>query len=363
MQPVTSRVLVFGEAKTESGQLIQFHCSPDDLTNVQKLLAKIPYLNVAVTGEVAIGHGASKRFSRYTITQHRYAGGGGYIEVLEIANPPDGRCGIVIHNYQGSKGSIFTEWSSVQDAVNAYEAEFTDANIRNRRQSLPGFIRRVDCHGLTPWFYAVGTQVLFGDFVLPENMQDDPVYRCGQKFLVYDTDATPTIKTCVGSRFITRVESQYVHKTYHYRLVYWDDGTVWDDHSYRGRQPRPLLENEIWITEALEQFRKLLTGFSRQFTINFTDGTRFIGRISIPRSSPVNVQGDYFVRVWVRGKKSPTEGWVRNFEPNPETPTLLKYISHRLAPPGNVVTRIQVLDQDKLVRGKKWAGVFWNPKS
>lgn len=363
MQPVTSRTLVFGEVKTESGQLIQFHCSPDDLTNVRQLLAKIPYLNVAVTGEVAIGHGGSKRFSRYTITQHRYAGGGGYIEVLEIANPPDGRCGIVIHNYQGSKGSTFTEWSSVQDAVNAYEAEFIGSGHASHRQSLPGFIRSVDCHGLTPWFYAVGTQVLFGDFVLPENMQDDPVYRCGQKFVVYDSNRIPTIKTCVGCREITVDATRYIHNRYSYRRIYWDDGTIWDDRDSIRYLPRPLRDNEIWITEALDQFRKLLTGFSRQFAINFTDGTRFIGRISIPRSSPVNVQGDYLVRVWLKGKKQPTQGWVRNFEPTPEAPTLLQYISHKLAPPGNVVTRIEVIDQERLVRGKKWAGVFWNPKS
>ncbi len=353
----------FGEARTDDGQLVRFTCSPEELETVREYIAiHIRSVDIPTTNHSQTSHGAYGRLSRYSIRQHRYAGGsGGFIEVLEITAPPDDRCGIVIHDHWGGQ-SNFSEWLSLEQATNNFETVVGNSEL-DRLKKLPGFIRHVNCSYLTPWFYAVGTQVLFGDFVLPENMQDDPVYRCGQKFVVYDTYATPTIKTCVGCRFITRVESQYVHKTYHYRLVYWDDGTVWDDHNYHGRQPRPLLENEIWITEALEQFRKMLTGLSRQFTINFTDGTRFIGRISIPRSSSVNVQGDYFVRVWVRGKKSPIEGWVRNFEPTPEAPTLLQYISHKLATQGNVVTRIEVIDQDNLVRGKKWAGVFWNPKS
>ena len=353
----------FGETRTDDGRLVRFTCSPEELETVREYIAiHIRSVDIPTTNHSQTSHGAYGRLSRYSIRQHRYAGGsGGFIEVLEITDPPDDRCGIVIHDHWGGQ-SNFSEWSSLEQATNNFETVVGNSEL-DRLKKLPGFIRQVNCSYLTPWFYAVGTQVLFGDFVLPENMQDDPVYRCGQQFVVYDAHHIPTIKTCIGTRFITREESRYVHRAYSHRLVYWEDGTIWDDSRQSTQPPRPLLEKELWISEAIQQFRRLLTGEVTEFTINFTDDTRFIGKVVTPKSTATNVEGDYLVQVNFKGKKQPSKGWVRNFIPTPETPSLIQFITHKLAARGEIVSSIEILDQVTQVKGKKWSGVYWNPAS
>ena len=69
--------------------------------------------------------------------------------------------------------------------------------------NLEGFKRRVVCNALTPWFYAIGDEELIGDYAFPEGFQDDPVYRLGKRFVVFDHDGVPEIKTCMGARFLT----------------------------------------------------------------------------------------------------------------------------------------------------------------
>ena len=102
-------------------------------------------------------HGAYNSYMLFEIVQHEYAGGGpeeggwGYVEVLEIKNPPNGRWGIVIHNRTSDKGSVFTEWETVKDARAAFAKTIYDNT--DTYPKLPGFKRRVVCGIKLPWFY------------------------------------------------------------------------------------------------------------------------------------------------------------------------------------------------------------------
>ncbi len=108
--------------------------------------------------------------SIYNIVQHKYAGGGhsgcgGYIEVLEIKDSPDKKCGIIVHEYLTHIGHTFTEWQTLKDALFAYDKCWGNEDNHNVFPTLTGFIRRVVCRDLTPWFYA--QNYIAGDYVPP----------------------------------------------------------------------------------------------------------------------------------------------------------------------------------------------------
>jgi len=68
-----------------------------------------------------VPHGTYERPSRYQITQHNYAASMvAYIELLEIADPPDGRCRWVIHKYYAGE-TWFMEWEDLATAQAAFE--------------------------------------------------------------------------------------------------------------------------------------------------------------------------------------------------------------------------------------------------
>ena len=127
----------------------------------------------------SIGHGAYCRESRFDITQHKYAGGGepgaggkycgGYIEVLEVKNPPLGQWPIVVHEWHTDcfeTESLFTEFATLSNAI-----LFFDRNWGRRTTGLhqlaKGFVRHVRCGECVPWFYATNGQTIVGDFVVP----------------------------------------------------------------------------------------------------------------------------------------------------------------------------------------------------
>ena len=139
-------------------------------------------------GHVRIGCG---QFTRYHAVQHRYMGGEyGYIEVLEIKNPPEGRECFITYQYHerpwrveesgwtnredwGKTGvtvsQVFAEWASLAAARKGLDRYMT-WGIRSRTDPapLPGFIRRVVCGSKSPWFYAKGDEQVEGDFVLAQ---------------------------------------------------------------------------------------------------------------------------------------------------------------------------------------------------
>jgi len=370
----------FGECRTGIGQLVQFECRPGEEKEVKEFFnCHIRKINIPNTKNIGnTQHGSCGRFSRFNIVQHKYAGGGypgcgGYIEVLEIKNPPDHRCNFVVckvHQSSYENRSFFTEWKTLAEAINAFEEYWRNSKLEEDPGKLPGFIRLVNCGALTPWFYAMGDEELIDDYAFPEGLQNDPVFRFGTKCLVYeyadyrDKDF-PTIKTCMGTRFVEKVDSDYwswsgkkTKRTY--RIIYWSDGTYWDENKGGSRRPpHPLRENEIWVIEAIQLFNDLLAGKRRDFEIEFIDGTKFVGKIVPDNSRAHCVEGSYHAKVTFTdgGKK---EGSV-DFTPTPKEPTVLERIKQGLAKAGKQIERIEILNRKTAKKGKKWAGVFYAP--
>ena len=280
-----SRSFRYGEGKTGSGQAVCFSYPSDTpIDGIRSFLEEnIHQIDIPTTGRVNIGHGGYGQYTRYDVVQHKYAGGGhgasgGYIEVLEIKNPPENRWGIVINEYRMGEGSMFTEWKTIKKANAAFEKRWSNGCSAEKFSKLAGFKRRVECGPLTPWFYAIGDELLVGDYAFPDGLQDDAVFRVGKKFVVFDDNGSLAVKTCMGTRFVKRrSESGREGGDHHYRMVSWDDGSVWDE-SKNSVVPRSLGDNELWVAEAVEQFRQLLTGKNTEFTVNFTDGNKFVGK-------------------------------------------------------------------------------------
>jgi len=348
----------FGEGRTGIGQAIEFTCPPGAEEEIRSFLQKkVRTINAPVTHRVNVPHGGYGQYTRYNIIQHRYAGGGsggccGFIEILEIKNPPDGRWGIVIHKYSSRDGSVFTEWEAIENAQAAFRG--------SEESSALGFKRRVVCGALRPWFYAIGDELLVGDYTFPDGLQDDSVFRFGEKFVVFDYEGVWVIKTCMGTRFIEeRRENSESTKTECFRLVYWDDGSVWDERR-GGKSPRPVEEGEEWITEAIQQFKEMLVGNNAGFTINFSDGNKFVGKLARPKNSFPCAEGRYLVVVHFKDGGS-KEGWVEDFAPSKETPDIVQHIIKGFAnaKKSRVVNCVEIKKAVVKKGGKKWLGVFF----
>jgi hypothetical protein len=231
---------------------------------------------------------------------------------------------------------------------------------------LPGFIRRVKCGALTPWFYAVGDQELVGDHVFPEGFQDDPVYRFGRKFVVEGDEELPVIKTCMGCRIIEGKEDVYPHMPYIYRVIFWDDGTTWNERHQNQitlrQPPRPLADNELWIDEAMRKFRKLLAGKSTKFDISFLGGDKFVGRVIRAKVRKPSAEGRYYAVLHLKEEKKVREGWF-DFKPTPEMPDVITLLEKNMAKKGLTIQRVQVKDLVITPKGKKWSGVFFSQPS
>lgn len=116
---------------------------------------------------------------RFNFTRHKYAGGGhpgcgGYLELLEVSDPPDGHCGVVLYLFISDRspgcGSMFWEFDSAADVLARWDhlQRSVRDHIAATARQTPGFRREVNCGRRTPWFYANGTQALSGDLALQE---------------------------------------------------------------------------------------------------------------------------------------------------------------------------------------------------
>lgn len=111
--------------------------------------------------------------NQYEIVEHKYVGGddppcGGLRNVLEIKNPPAGRCGVIIHEYlrnADSHESRFSEWRSLREALAAFEKHW--GSPFKRFEQMPGFLRAVECDQQAPWFLAKPEEHAPGDYVAP----------------------------------------------------------------------------------------------------------------------------------------------------------------------------------------------------
>jgi hypothetical protein len=356
---------VHGEARTRNGQLIEFSCPPEDKEKVTETIANnIRFVNLPNSHKSVTGHGSHGGFSRFKLKQHKYAGGGpgeygewGYTEVLEIENPPEGRHPFVIYEANSDGRNTFYEWKTLDQAIAAYEKHWSNSDNRESFPKLPGFKRMVLCGLLVPWFYALGDEDLLGDYAFPDGLQDDPVFRFGERFVCYENDV-PVIKTCMGTRFVeetSRYDDEIKKK---YRLVIWHDGSMWNEDKEKNQTPRPLVENELWITEAMEKFKKFLSGKTDKFEINFINGQKFIGHLTPKKDPPESPAGGYDLAVTFKSGK-PARGWVQNFVPTLETPNIIEHVKKGVAAKGREVDRIEILGSRLEKGGKKWSGVFY----
>ena len=85
---------------------------------------------------------------------HYWRGEEGYIDVIEIKDPPSGRCGVVVlsHNFRNNTYSLL-EWNDIPSALTMADA--LSSNIAAEFAGCDGFIGIVILeHGQKPWFYA-----------------------------------------------------------------------------------------------------------------------------------------------------------------------------------------------------------------
>lgn len=372
-----SRIYTYREVRTASGQLVTVRCAPGDADRIEEFFrtGAIDSVELPATKGTLVGHGSYGAYSRYVVTQHRYSGasgdsgGWGFIEVLTIDDPPHDKHGIVMFEdgTHLSGGAVFTEWETLDHALAAFDATVRHRMADGQISKQPGFKRRVDCGKLTPWFYAVGEEELHGDYVLPCGLEDDPVFRLGRQFVV-DDEHGEAVKTCMGCRFVEeRVTPRWYQsdtsRTMRWRLVYWDDGTCWSESlgSSSGRcAPRPLEPGERWVTEALRLVRRILSGYATRFEVNFTNRTKFVGRIIQTRSKQPCAAGDYLVVVYY-GDDKRKEGWVYGFVPSAEDPDIITHVARRFEDDGHTVHLVQVVRAEVEQGGKKWAGAFYAP--
>lgn len=362
----------YGEVKTANDQLVEFTCHPDNVWLVKEFFEqKVRSIDIPTTGRVNIQHGGYGRYTRYDATQYRYACTNiGYIEVLEIKNTPDERSGFVIYEYSSKGLGRFAEWVSLEDATSAFDTYMDNGRGFTIFPTLLGFIRNVECGRLCPWFYAVGDEVLVGDYTFPDGLQDDPVYKFGVKFLVPNANGTPSIKTCMGTRFVENEERYNHDKVERYRLVYFSDGSIWDERntyphwSSKGifHTPRILQDNEMWVVEAMDKFEKLLSGETSEFSIDFIDGNKFVGEFVKSNPKLECAQGDFNLAVNIKGKQGVKEGWINNFVPSIETPDIVSFVVNECKQKGNEVERVEIKEAKVTPGGKKWSGVFYEKR-
>lgn len=371
----------YGQGRTNHGQTINFsYSTKGDVKTIREFLENnIVKFDIPVTKKTNNSHGTIGWYSRYKMTQHKYAGGGnpgkgGFIEVLEIKNTPENRTGIIIYEYNTNDGSVFTEWDTLQSAIKVFEDHCNNLHYYENEEikKLPGFKRLVKCSIFTPWFYAIGDEELIGDFVVPHGIQDDPVFRFGKKFVVTDEGGGKSVKTCFGCRFVSeevkRDHPRYGLENSHYRLVYFDDGSVWDERSTQpwysskfSNAPSPLEDDQEWITEAVAQFKKMLSGEENEFTINFTNGNKFVGKMIIGEMQEHTAEGNYLVKLHIKDRAKPKEGWVNDFKPTPEVPTVEQVIRNLAKENNKVIEKIEIMKIKTKKAGKKWSGVFFSP--
>lgn len=259
------------EIKTASGQLVRATCCYDKKEEIKKwFLENIKEIEMPETRKISeIGHGSYGFYSRYNVKQHKYAGGGypgcgGYIEVLAIQDPPENRHPIIIH-VDKSGISTFYEITDLLTALDLFNKTMHDLF---EGITPHGVIRKVVCGWFKPWFYAVGNQSLCGDYVFPDNIGiDDPIFRYPNKFIVSSGGITE-IKTCIA---LTETKEKGIRddREIIQHTAWWTDGTCtswYSDDSYE--KPKILEEKELWIQEAMDAFRQLLSGEISGFDVN-----------------------------------------------------------------------------------------------
>lgn len=359
------RSYTYAEGKTALGQLVQFSAHGDDVQRIKDALEFVRAVDLPVTGRVNVSHGSYGMYTRYDIQQHKYGGGGpGYIEVLEIKNPPDGRCGFVIHHYTNHGGSDFFEFDSVANAIQAWEVCWASSDRHKKIKEQDGFLREVRCGGWSPWFYAVGNQMIEGDVVFMEIDREDAEFRFGQKYIVWEEDTLPAIKRCMGT-FRSNKDSKckVCNHIGGLLIVFWHDGTWWrSDRSYLSPKPKMVEEDQLWILEAMDKFKELLTGNSREFSIDFQDGSKFVGKWSPKNNKARHAEGKYYGEITLKGGEVKKGNF--DFKPTTEVPSIETLLKNWAEKNSFEIEKAEIVKVTKASGNKKkWSGVYPPPIS
>lgn len=316
-----------------NGKVYSLWCESGEEEVVKKAFKNISGLQERVTQPVEGGSSWKNLVpSRYSVKEHEYSGSGhpgagGYIQILEVEDAPDNRQPIVTfwHKESGLEiSSGFTEWESIEYAKSAFKMHFPWRIDFKKVKKMPGFVRNVESNYLIPWFYAVGKQIIIGDYVFPENLQNDPVYKIGRKFVLTEYNGKTSIKTCLGC-FFSRDK----------REVIWEDGTTWSDWRYSGN-PVPLEETPF--KSNLSSIVRCLNESKESFDIFLSDGRILKGRME--KQANKNLAGDYRVRVFLKDFFSSPETEEIEFEPTRECPTILRYLQKKYRKEGVVCFEI-----------------------
>ena len=355
------RSYTYAEGKTALGQLVNFTTHSEDVQQVKEILQIVRGIDLPVTGRVNVPHGSYGMYTRYDITQHEYGGGGsGYIEMLEIKNPPDGRCGKLIHHYTNDSGSDFFEFNSVENAINAWKVCWGVNDRHKKISEQEGFLREVRCGGWTPWFYAVGNQLVDGDVVFMDIDKEDVEFRFGQKYIVWDEDTLPVIKKCMGT-FRSNSKDSKCKVCSHIGgllIVFWHDCTWWrSDRSWNSPKPRLVEEDQLWIFEAMNKFKELLAGNSREFSIDFQDGSKFVGKWSPKNNKARHAEGKYYGELTLKGGEV-KKGYF-DFKPTTEIPNIEAMLKRYEEKNGVEIEKSEIVKVTKSSGDKKkWSGVY-----
>jgi len=350
------------ELRTGGGQLVEIWCAYGEQDKVLAALKDIKNFEVKIptTKQVKeINDGKYGQYTRYDVTQVKREGS--WLEVLQINDPPDGRCGNILLAWLAStrEGRTFFEFDTIENACAAFDRlkKVFGKKTEGEVLKMQGCLRTAKCGILKPWFYAVADQALWGDMVFPDTVKEDEIFRFGRKFVVRDYRDTCSIKTCIGVEHSTLKSSS--DRDTEYRRVSWDDGTYADYwEGQRQGWPKPLDESgHLWVQEAMDKFHELLNGVRKNFEIFFRDGSRLVCQWKPKNSKDKTCAGRYKTSlVLENGEK--IEGEF-NFEPTAEIPTAEDSLIKQAADKGVKIKEIFSLAFCRGgISGKKWAGVF-----
>jgi hypothetical protein len=363
---VDGRTTVCIEVRTAKNELLKLWVLQGQEEAVRQAFAQIDRVQQPDTRRASVHHSAYGWYTRYTITQHDYVGGGhpgagGFMEVLEIQDAPSDRHGVVIHEHNSDGVSWFFEFTTVEKARAAYKQSWSLGRGVEVMPTRDGFMRSVKCGSLTPWFYAIDNEELYGDFVVPSGVADHPIYRLGRRFVLKEQSRVDfkdydVIKTCLGCRVLPYKASPRdwtrdgnAPKQRH--VIYWDDGTEMGiEEGSTG--PRPLDDQEMWIDQAMQEFQKFLQGRSTRFEINLMNGDRFTGKLAPGRE--YDQAGTYYAHVtFAEGKH--IEGTFE-FTPTQEAPSVRALVLEKFK---KEISKLKLELRYKGKQNKKWSGVFY----
>lgn len=355
---------------TADGQNVMVECPYDKQEEVRRFFAEnIFSVRTPVSHKANVEHGCFEKYSRYDLAKHDYgASMASYIELLEIKDAPDGRASVVINYHGPSFDDFFCEWESLELAKQGFHDFFSSGNSKEKAEKLPGFKRFVPCPLLTPWFYAVGDEELVGDYAMPHGIEDDPVFRLGRPFLVfrkeYESEETKSVKLCLGARHYVKERHDFNgHKEEKVNTVaIFNDGSIWESGQGQ-KQPIPLEADSLWQTDIMDQFRRFLSGDSKEVEIAFTDGQKFIGRWGYDKSRMISQAGSFFCKVSLKGVSEQKIGWINDFVPSVEHPNVIAWVEFKFGEKGKIVEAVEVtkfrppgIDE---IGEKKWSGIYY----